>query len=223
LIRRFFDKYRTLLIITASVLLVWLYRAPLLNVFRLFADREALQTTLQQVGGWGPAIVALLILIQTFIAFIPGYLLVAVSGYIYGAPWTIAIIATSSVVSSQLAFLLARAYGRPLIYRLASGETIEKWNKIAGDRGSLFYFFMFVLPFIPSDLMCYVAGLGKISARSFFIANLTGRLWATTETAILSAYGFQPPPIFWVLLVLSLAGLYAGWLIYNKISRASGN
>jgi uncharacterized membrane protein YdjX (TVP38/TMEM64 family) len=77
---------------------------------------------------------------------------------------------------------------------------------------------MFVLPFVPSDLMCYIAGLGKISARNFFIANFIGRLWSTTETSILGAYGLQPPSVFWVIFLISLAVLYLAWLIYKKSS-----
>jgi len=142
--------------------------------------------------------------------------LVAASGYVYGAPLTIAIVSVSGVLGSQLAFLLARKYGRPLIYRLASKETIDKWDKIAGNRGPLFYFFMFVLPFVPSDMMCYVGGLGKISARRFFVANLIGRVWSATEVALIGSYGFHPPAVFWVLFALSLVALYVAWLIYDR-------
>lgn len=188
----------------------------ILNWLRVFWDRDALLTYLQGFGIWGPVVISLLILIQLFIAMLPGQVLVAVSGYIYGAPLTILFVATSGIFGSQLVFLLTRKYGRPLIYKFASEKVIEKWNIIAGGRGALFYFLMFVLPFVPSDIMCYVAGSGKISSKDFFVANFMGRLWSTTEIAIMGAYGFQPPLVFWVLFVLSLTGLYAGWLIYNK-------
>jgi len=195
---------------------IWYNYVFIFNSIAIFWDRDALLAYLQGFGIWGPVMIFLLILIQLFIAMLPGQVLVAASGYIYGAPLTILIVSISGIFGSQLVFLLARKYGRPLIYKFASPEAIEKWNKIAGDRGTLFYFFMFVLPFVPSDMMCYVAGLGKISAKDFFVANFIGRIWSTTEIAIMGAYGLQPPLGFWVLFILSLAGLYAGWLIYNK-------
>ena len=210
-------------LIAITLLELWIFRRPLIQTFQWFGDLDAVIQSIQSYGLWGPAILFLLILVQLFIAFIPGHALVAASGYIYGAPLTIAIVSSSGIVGSQLVFLLARKYGRPLIYKLTSAETIEKWNKIAGERGSLFYFFMFVLPFVPSDIMCYVAGLGKISARNFFIVNVAGRLWATTEMAIIGAYGFRPPLGFWVLLAISLAALYTGWFIYNKASPLPAN
>jgi uncharacterized membrane protein YdjX (TVP38/TMEM64 family) len=202
---------------------VWYYRAPIFDWIRIFWDREAIQAFLQGFGLWGPIILFLLILVQLFIAFIPGHLLVAASGYIYGAPLTITVVSTSAILGSQLAFLLARKYGRPLIYRIASQKAIERWDKIAGDRGPLFYIFMFVLPFVPSDMMCYIAGLGNISFKRFLAANLIGRLWATTETAVIGSYAFQPPLWFWILLAVSLVGLYSGWLIYDKYNQPSAN
>jgi len=219
LIRRTIHKYRASLILILCVVGIGYYRVPLLEWFSLFWDRETLQAYLQGLGFWGPAMLSLLVLVQTFIAIIPGFLLPAVSGYLYGGSLTILIIATSGIVGSQIAFWLARKYGRPLIYNLASQKTIEKWDRIAGNRGAPFYFFMFVLPFVPSDLMCYVGGLGKISGRRFFLANFFGRLWSTTEVALLGAYGFQPPIWLWVVLALSLLGLYIGWRIYERNSQ----
>lgn len=206
----------TLTVVTMTLVVLWTFRAPLLSGLQWFSDLEAVVKSIQGYGTWGPVILFLLILVQLFVAFIPGYALVAASGYIYGAPLTIAIASSGSIIGSQIAFLLARKYGRPLIYRLASKELIEKWDKIAGNRGPLFYFFMFVLPFVPSDMMCYVAGLGKISARGFFIASLIGRLWSATETALIGSYGFHPPLTFWILLAISLVCLYAGWRIYDR-------
>jgi uncharacterized membrane protein YdjX (TVP38/TMEM64 family) len=202
--------------IAITLLMIWRFYEPLLSAWQWFSDLDAIVASIQGSGLWGPVILFLLILVQLFVAFIPGHALVAASGYVYGAPLTIAIVSVSGVLGSQLAFFLARKYGRPLIYKLASKETIDKWDKIAGNRGPLFYFFMFVLPFVPSDMMCYVGGLGKISARRFFAANLIGRVWSTIEVALIGSYGFQPPLIFWVLFALSLVALYVAWLIYDR-------
>ncbi len=199
-----------------TLLMLWRFYEPLIAALRWFSDLDAIVESIQRSGLWGPVILFLLIQVQLFVAFIPGHALVAASGYVYGAPLTIAIVSVSGVLGSQLAFLLARKYGRPLIYRLASKETIDKWDKIAGNRGPLFYFFMFVLPFVPSDMMCYVGGLGKISARRFFVANLIGRVWSATEVALIGSYGFHPPAVFWVLFALSLVALYVAWLIYDR-------
>jgi 1-acyl-sn-glycerol-3-phosphate acyltransferase len=177
---------------------------------------------LRGFGPAGPAAVFLLMLAQVFIALIPGHALVMASGYVYGAPLTIAIVSASAILGSQVAFSLARRSGRPLIYKLASRPTIERWNHLAGDRGPLFYFFTFVLPIFPSDLMCYVAGLGKVSPGGFFAANFSGRLLCTIAITLIGSYALRPPAWFWFLFAGCLAFLFLAWRYYDRSITRTG-
>src|SRR5262249_12391461 len=146
----------------------------------------------------------------------PGQALALAAGYIYGAPTAIAVTASSAILGSQLVFWLSRKYGQPFIYRFAPRSMIDRWDRLAGDRGPLFYFFMFVLPFLPSDMMCYVAGLGKISGRQFLIANFSGRLLSAIAITLIGSYKFHPPLGFWILLVGSIGLLAIARGIYNR-------
>ena len=191
-----------------------------MDVIRLLGDPGAIVVYLQKIDALGPFILFLLLFAQVFIALLPGHALVVASGYVYGAPSTIAVVSSSTILASQLAFWLARSRGRSLIYKLASPSTIERWNKVAGNRGAFFFFFTFVTPIFPADLMCYVAGLGKISPKRFFIANFCGRLLATIVMTLIGAYKFHPPFTFWILVSGSLAILLLIWkFYYNPRSR----
>ena len=53
----------------------------------------------------------------------------------------------------------------------------------------IFYFFAFVLPIFPSDLMCYVAGLATISPKHFLIANILGRTCCAVFVTLIGIYG----------------------------------
>jgi uncharacterized membrane protein YdjX (TVP38/TMEM64 family) len=85
---------------------------------------------------------------QVFIAVIPGHALMVTAGYVYGKLGLLIVIA-STVIGSQVAFTIARWYGRDLINKLASHQIIERWNKAAQHQGIIFYFFAFVLPIFP--------------------------------------------------------------------------
>lgn len=138
------------------------------------------------------------------------------SGYLYGAPMTIAVVATTTILGSQLAFWLARHYGRPLINKLASPKVIGQWDRLAENCGPGFFFLTFLLPAFPSDMMCYVAGLGKVSKKGFFLANFAGRLLGAIAFTLFGAYGFQPPLWFWIALVVGLTIIITSWAIYRK-------
>ena len=199
--------------------LIWHYHLPLMGALKALRDPQAVCEYLRGFGLLGPLVLSLLLLAQVFLAMIPGHALVMASGYIYGAPLTIAVVATSTIAGSQLAFILARKYGRPLIHRLAPPAAIDRWDSIAGDRGGLFYFFTFVMPIFPADMMCYVAGLGKVPPKDFFAANVAGRLLAATAITLIGAFGLQPPLWFWLLFAGCMAALALAWCIYNKTFR----
>jgi uncharacterized membrane protein YdjX (TVP38/TMEM64 family) len=70
-----------------------------------------------------------------------------------------------------------------------------------------------VVPLVPNDAMCYVAGLGTISHRRFSIANLLGRGIACVFTSAVGAFGGSIPWQAWALLIaLAVAG-GIGWQI----------
>ncbi len=202
--------------IAAVLLALWIFRAPLGNLLQIVSDREQVTAYVQTFGALGPVILFALLFAQVFIAVIPGHALMMTGGYVYGFTTGVTVTALSTIVASQCAFLLARAHGRSLIDRLASPQIIQRWDSMSANQGTLFYFFAFVLPIFPSDLMCYVAGLGTISPRQFFISNLFGRSLCAISITLIGAFGFQPPLWFWIAVIVSMTVFFAGWAVYKK-------
>jgi uncharacterized membrane protein YdjX (TVP38/TMEM64 family) len=120
---------------------------------------------------------------------------------------------------SQIAFTIARSFGRGLIYKLASPQIIEKWDGAARHQGILFYFFAFVLPIFPSDLMCYVAGLATIESKKFLVANILGRTCCAVFITLIGMYGMHPPVEFWIAAISGVAIIFAGWAVFKKSER----
>ena len=117
----------------------------------------------------------------------------------------------ASVAASQAAFLLARWAGRPIVERLAPAEMLDKWNKMAAQKGLVFFLVAFMLPIFPGDLMNYVAGLSSISGVRFFIANLLGRLPRIALITAIGAYGVELSVWVWVLILLVAASMFLVW------------
>jgi len=203
-------------LVVIGLLGVWGYRVPLWNAVSMIGDPQAIVAYLQKFDSYGLAVLALLMVAQVFLALIPGQALMVASGYLYGAPTTIAVVASTTIIGSEIAFWLARRYGRPLIYKLASPTVIDYWDRLAGKAGPGFFFITFLLPIFPSDLMCYVAGMGKVSPRGFFAANFGGRLISALAFTLLGAYKFNPPLWFWIAAAIGLVVILASWAIYRK-------
>ena len=208
-------KTKNIFFAVALLTVIVFYRQPISNLLHIIGDQEAVSAYLQGYGVWGPAILFLLMVAQVFVAVIPGHALMVTAGYVYGMTG-LAVIILSTILGSQIAFFIARQYGRDLIFKLTSPQIIERWDNMARNQGILFYFFSFVLPIFPSDLMCYVAGLGKISARHFLAANMLGRTVVAIGITVIGIYGLHPPLAFWLIFIGGMAALFIGWFVFKK-------
>ena len=210
-----------IIVVIILLFLAWYYRGPLAELLRIIQDQEAVSAYLQGYGALGPLVLFSLLIAQVFVAVIPGHALMVTAGYVYGALGLLVTI-VSTVLGSQIAFLIARRYGRSVIYRLASQQVIDRWDKTAEHQGILFYFFTFVLPIFPSDLMCYVAGLSTISPLRFFVANLLGRTCCAVFITLIGMYGMQPPLEFWIIAIAGMSALFIGWVIFKFAGSQPG-
>jgi len=191
------------LIILLSATLIWVFWAQLTASMELINDPQAITTALRNSGVWGVLVLGILFILQVFLAFIPGQALMLASGYLYGFWGGTLVTWLSLTLGGELAFWLARRYGRPFACRFVSQSVLERWSGFTARRGLGFYTISFVLPIFPNDAMCYVAGLGEISGRRFLVANALGRLMASLATAFVGAYGSQIPVVGWVVLVIA--------------------
>lgn len=209
-------KILNISLVLIALTLLWKFHGQLASMSQWFSDREAVSQAIQSSGWWGPAILFVLFVLQTFLAFIPGQALMFASGYIYGFTGGFLITWLSLVAGGQAAFWLARRYGRAFAEKWVSAAVLDRWDRSAAGQGIGFYAITLVLPLFPNDAMCYAAGLGRISARRFLIANLLGRGLASVITAWIGAYGSQIPLPVWVGAgVLIALGLLV-WLIVRR-------
>jgi uncharacterized membrane protein YdjX (TVP38/TMEM64 family) len=209
-------KILTPILVLAVLVLLWIFRQPILASLAWISDREAIATTVQKLGIWGPVVLFILLVLQVFLAFIPGQALMITCSYLYGFWAGMFISWFSLVVGGEVAFMLARRYGRPFAEHWVEAETLSRWDKTAIGQGIVFYTFSLVLPIFPNDAMCYVGGLANITPRRFLLANMFGRGIACLLASIVGAFGSQIPVWGWVLAVVILLVLCIGWIVKKR-------
>lgn len=208
-----------ILSVAAVLFALWSYRDSIRNAFAWFADRDAVIDTMQHAGIWGPAILGMLFVLQVFLAFIPGQALMVASGFLYGFWGGFLISWLSLVLGGEIAFILARHYGRTFAEKWISASILERWDQAAKGQGIVFFAITLVMPLVPNDAMCYVAGLGRISRIRFSIANLLGRGIACTLTSALGAFGGHIPMQGWIILIILFVTVGLVWMIFrNRIA-----
>jgi uncharacterized membrane protein YdjX (TVP38/TMEM64 family) len=202
-----------LILFTGAPIVLWSSREPISRLWIWFSDRDAVSASMDQLGIWGALVLAILFILQVFLAFIPGQALMVACGFLYGFWGGFLLSWLSLVAGGEIAFLLARRYGRTFANKWISPDVLARWDRAAEGQGIRFFAIALVMPLIPNDAMCYVAGLGRIAHRRFSIANLLGRGIACMFTSAAGAFGAGIPWQVWAVLVaiLILGGL--AWLV----------
>jgi len=118
-------------------------------------------------------------IIQVVAAPLPGEVTGFVGGILFGPVWGVVYSTIGLTIGSWIAFMLARLLGRPIVERIASRETIERYDYVMKHKGLLLAFLMFLIPGFPKDILCYILGLGHMRVRDFLIVSATGRLLGT--------------------------------------------
>lgn len=200
-------------LLIAIVSMLYPFRESIFNTLSWFGSREAITLSMQHAGLWGPIVLFILFVLQVFLAFIPGQALMVASGYLYGFWGGFLISWLSLVVGGEIAYVLARNYGRPFAEKWISPTVLERWNKAAAGQGIAFFAISLVMPLVPNDAMCYIAGLGTISRIRFSVANLLGRGMACVITSAAGAFGGNLSWQGWAILVALFVVVGIVWQI----------
>lgn len=210
--------------VAAWVLLALLLAAPLViwrdAIAHLFAQRELVVAAIRDAGAWGPLALIGLTIAQVIVAPIPGQAVNFAAGYLFGLGPGLLYAWVGLVAGASLAMLLARYVGRPLVERLVPRELLDKIDRLARGRGLWFFFVFFLIPGLPDDVLCFVAGLTPLPLRALALLSAIARLPGLLVAVWFGAYAERAPwPLWAALAALSAAMLWGWWRYGDRIER----
>jgi len=160
------------------------------------ANPEAFRAWVEGLGAWGPVGYLLTQAAQVVVVPIPGTLFPPVGALAFG-PWpALALSLAGMALGSAVVFLVARRWGRPLAIRLAGAERVQRYQTLMTARGGLLIWLVFLLPFLPDDAVCALAGLSGIGFGRFMLIATVGRLPAVAA-GVFTMAGLEGAPA-WV-------------------------
>lgn len=184
----------------------------------LFGEREAVIAALRAAGAWGPVALIGLYVAQVIAAPIPGQAINFVAGALYGFWPGLGYSWAGMMLGSAAAMGLARLAGRPLIVRLVNPALLERLDRLAAGRGLGFFFLVFLIPGLPDDAACFLAGLTRLPLAALIVAAALGRtpgivaaVWAGAAAERLGWAGWAG------LIGLSLAAAGLAWRYGERI------
>jgi len=162
------------------------------------------------LGPWGPLAFVLAQTFQVILAPIPGTLFPPVGALAFG-PWFALVLSLAGLaLGSALVFLIARRWGRPIAVRLFGEDRIHRYEHVMTARGGLLLWIIFLVPLLPADMVCALAGLSGISFKKFMVHAIVGRIPAVA-TGVFTMAGLEGSPA-WVWALATLVAATALWV-----------
>jgi uncharacterized membrane protein YdjX (TVP38/TMEM64 family) len=185
-----------------------------------FTDLPRIAAAVRGAGGWGPLLIIGLQTAQVVLAPIPGQVVNLAAGYLFGVWWGTLYSWLGGMLGTIIALVIARFAGRPLVTRLVSPPALARLDRFAEGRGLLFFFLVFLLPFLPDDLACFVAGLTPLPLGALIAVAAVGRLPTIAATVWAGANAGRLPWYGWGIAgILVAIALYMLWRHGERIQE----
>lgn len=138
------------------------------------------------LGHAGAATLVMFQMLQTIVAPIPGEVIQAAGGYIYGVTIGMFYVSLGMILGGMVAFYFARFLGAGFIRKMLEKKKF-RWiyDIMESKRFTLIIFLVFLVPGLPKDFLIYVAGLTNIKASRFFMILFAGRFpWLLASVSV---------------------------------------
>ncbi len=165
-------------------------------------------------GTWAPIIFFLLMVGQVILNPIPAGPITLAGALIFGVWPGLALSMVGSVAGSVLVFVAVRRWGKPLLLRFMDEKTYIRYSGKLGEGGWWFFLIM-LLPVMPDDAVCALAGVSAMSFGRYVAFMVVGRLPGATLTALLASNVITGSLAAWITVGIVLAVLLTLGVIYR--------
>ncbi len=191
------------------------------EIWRLFTSAERLREWISARGAVAPLVFVAIQAVQVIVFVIPGEVPQIAGGYLFGV-WAGTLLSIAGIITgSAVGFFLARMLGVPFVRALFPKEQVEKIERLlASPKSKAVFFLLFVIPGIPKDVLCYVAGLSAMKFPFFLLASMIGRLPGILGSSIIgNAAAGEKWLLAGIVFGAAVALFAAGYLLQTRIEK----
>lgn len=145
-------------------------------------DATAMREWIGQFGIFAPLVFIGAQVLQVIFAPIPGQVAALVGGYLFGPLAGTAYSMVGVMVGSAIAFAIASRYGRPVVETLLHEDVVDWFDDFAETVGLPGLLLFVLIPGLPDDAICFLAGLAHFRLAVFVAIMAIGRLPAYLAT-----------------------------------------
>jgi uncharacterized membrane protein YdjX (TVP38/TMEM64 family) len=135
---------------------------------------ENVRDVVREFGPFAPIVYTLAVVVEVIVAPIPGALLYAPGGAIFGAFWGGTLALVGNVIGAAICCVLGRVIGERLIGAQARSPQFARYRTRLADRGLWVVLLLRANPLTSSDLVSYAAGVAGVPPWKVATGTLIG-------------------------------------------------
>lgn len=184
------------------------------------SEPQRFKEWIDQKGLFGRVVFVFMVILQIFVAIIPGEPIEIVAGYAFGPIEGTLLCMIGILLGSLAVFSLVRVFGIKLLLLFFSQEKIDNMKFLNNTkRIGAVLFLLFFIPGTPKDLLTYFAGLTRINMSAYLIISCLARI-PSVITSTVGGDAISSREYMLAIIVFASTAIISliGWLIYNRIN-----
>ncbi len=161
-------KFLFIVEIALSVIIIAFYILQSVGFWDKIDSIEDLREYVASFGAYAVLVFILIQILQVVILPLPSFITIGAGVLSFGAFWGAVYSYVGILIGSITAYFLGKTFGYKLAVWLFGKKKLETWIKRIKGKGKILITFMFLFPFFPDDLLCFVSGI-TIKDNKFFI------------------------------------------------------
>ncbi len=194
-------KISVVVLAVISLSLMLIYFLKISGILDRIDSIEDLRNYVSSFGYLAVIIYIVMNFLQVVAIPIPGFIAVGTGVALFG-PLKTSFYALIGILSASfLAFFIGRVLGYKVVKWIVGKETLDKWLKSVKNKDKIVLTFMFLFPFFPDDVLCFVAGLSSMSWAYYSIMIVVCRIISVVFSAYSLNGSIIPYTTWWGILI----------------------
>ncbi len=217
--RKFIHKLFFLFVVLLFLIICALY---FIKITGFLDQMDSVDDFRQYVSSFGSYAIILFVVIQflqVVVLPIPAFITVGAGVLLFG-PFLGSILSCIGIIlGSIVAFFIGRIFGIKVARWLVGEDNLRSWLKKIKGKDKVVLTFMFLFPFFPDDVLCFVCGITSMSKTFFLVMIFIVRI----ITVFISSYSMNnsiiPYDTWWGIalwIVFFALTILLTVFIYNK-------
>ncbi len=207
--KTFVYKLFLLVIVCLALVMISLYFLKTSGFLSKIDSVDKFREYINSYGNYAIFLFLLIQFLQVVVLPIPAFITVGAGVLLFGALKGAILSSIGIILGSIVAFLIGRIFGFKVAKWLVGEDNLNKGLKAIKGKDKVILTFMFIFPFFPDDILCFVAGITTMSTTFFIVMIIITRIISIFASSYSMNNSIIPYNTWWGILL---------WIIFIAVT-----